>query len=85
MMDFLKTTVNDGLTLKANLNIIVNGYLNAAFAVHSDFKSHTGSCMTLGQGAITGISMKHKINTHSSTEAELMSTDDIIMKVIWTK
>jgi hypothetical protein len=42
--------------------------------------------MTLGQGAITAISMKQKINTHSSTEAEeLVSTDDIIAKVIWTK
>jgi hypothetical protein len=85
MMDFLKTTVNDGLTLRANLNIIVNWYLDAAFAVHSDFKSHTGSCMTLGQGAITAISTKQKINTRSSTEAELVSTDDIIAKVIWTK
>ena len=31
------------------------------------------------------ISMKQKINTQSSTEAELVSTDDIIAKVIWTK
>jgi hypothetical protein len=85
MMDFLKTTVNDGLTLQANLNIIVNWYLNTAFTVHSDFKSHTGSCMTLGQGAIMAISMKQKINTHSSTKAELVSTDDIIAKVIWMK
>ena len=41
--------------------------------------------MTLGQGAITAISTKQKINTRSSTEAELVSTDDIIAKVIWTK
>jgi hypothetical protein len=41
--------------------------------------------MTLSQGAITAISMKQKINTHSSTEAELVSTDDIVAKVIWTK
>jgi hypothetical protein len=41
--------------------------------------------MTLGQGAITSISTKQKINTRSSTEAELVSTDDIISKVIWTK
>jgi hypothetical protein len=85
MMDFLKTTVNDGLTLRANLNIIDNWYLDAAFAVHSDFKSHTGSCMTLGQGAIMAISTKQKINTRSSTKAEFMSTDYIIAKVIWTK
>ena len=85
MLDFLKVTVNDGLSLHANHNIIINWYLDAAFTVHSDFKSHTGACMTLGQGAITSISTKQKINTRSSTESELVSTDDILSKVIWSK
>jgi hypothetical protein len=85
LIDFLKVTVNDGLTLQADKNISIHWYLDATFAVHSDFKSHTGACMTLGQGAITSISTKQKINTRSSTKAELVSTDDIISKVIWTK
>ena len=85
-MDFLKTTQDDGLTLRVNHNlIVVSWYLDAAFTVHSDFKSHTGSCMTLGQGAITSVSTKQKVNTRSSTEAELVSADDIISKVIWTR
>jgi hypothetical protein len=41
--------------------------------------------MTLGTGAIQSISTKQKINTRSSTEAELVSIDDIISKVLWTK
>jgi hypothetical protein len=41
--------------------------------------------MTLGQGAIMAISTKQKINTRSSTKAELMSMDNIIAKVIWMK
>ena len=85
MMNFLTTTINDGLTLRANLNIITNWYIDAAFAVHTDYKSHTGALLTLGQGAVTSISTKQKINTRSSTESELVSTDDIIAKVIWTK
>ena len=38
MMDFLKSTINDGLKLNANRNIIFNWHLDAAFAVHSAYK-----------------------------------------------
>ena len=54
-------------------------------AVHPDMKSHTGAIMTMGQGAIQSVSTKQKVNTKSSTEAELVSNDDIIAKVMWTK
>ena len=46
------------------------------FAVHPDCKSHTGACLTLGHGSISSISAKQKINTKSSTEAELVAVDD---------
>ena len=41
--------------------------------------------MTLGAGAIQTVSTKQKVNTKSSTEAELVSLDDVISKVMWTK
>jgi hypothetical protein len=37
--------------------------------------------MTMGQGAIQTISTKQKVNTQSSTEAELVSVDSIISKL----
>ena len=85
LMQFLKTTQDDVLTLKANGTNVIKWYLDAAFAVHPDYKSHSGATMTLGKGAIQSISTKQKINTPSSTEVELVSTDDIMSKVIWTK
>jgi hypothetical protein len=59
--------------------------LDAAFAVHKDLRSHTGAVMSLGKGAIQSVSTKQKVNTRSSTEAELVSMDDILSKVLWTK
>jgi hypothetical protein len=41
--------------------------------------------MTLGSGAIQTISTKQKVNTKSSTEAELVSIDDVISKIMWTR
>ena len=60
-------------------------YVDAAFAVHKDFKSHTGAALLLGNGVICFMSIKQKVNTRSSTEAELVGVDDIISKVLWTK
>ena len=41
--------------------------------------------MSLGKGSIQSVSTKQKTNSRSSTEAELVSVDDIISKVLWTK
>ena len=59
-MDFLTTMVNDGLTLKANLNIITNWCIDTIFALHTDKKIHTGACITLGKGAVTSVSTKQE-------------------------
>ena len=59
--------------------------MDAAFAVHPDMKSHTGAIMTMGGGAIqTILSSKQKMNTRSSTEAELVAVDDVIAQILWT-
>ena len=47
-------------------------------------KSHTGAVMTMGRGAIQFISSKQKMNTRSSTEAELVAVDDVIAQILWT-
>ena len=85
MIGFLKNTSNDVLTLSADDTHNIIWYVDAAFGVHNDMRSHTGAIMSLGEGVIQGISTKQKINTRSSTEAELVSIDDVISKIIWTK
>lgn len=85
MMGFLKSTQDDVLTLVSDKTGTITWYLDAAFAVHKDFRSHTGANMTLGAGAIYSVSTKQKVNTRSSTEAEFIAVDDIISKVLWTK
>jgi hypothetical protein len=78
-------TIDDVLTLEADDSKVITWYIDAAFAVHNDMKSHTGAMMTLGRGCITGDSSKQKNNTRSSTESELQAVDEKISKVLWTK
>lgn len=59
--------------------------IDGAFAVHDDMKSHTGSFMTFGRGMMAGTSTKQKINTTSSTEAEVVAVHDNMASILWTK
>ena len=65
--------------------ICVKWYVDASFAVHPDFKSHTGANMTFGNGAVQSVSRKQKLNTQSSTTAELVGADDLSVMILWTK
>ena len=85
LLKYLNGTKEKKLILCAdNLNVI-KWYIDASFAVHPDFKSHTGAVMTMGTGAIQSMSRKQKLNTRSSTEAELIGVNDAITMVLWTK
>jgi hypothetical protein len=44
----------------------------------------TGAIHILGRGAVTTISTKQKLNTRSSTEAELVAADETAPQAIWT-
>jgi Reverse transcriptase (RNA-dependent DNA polymerase) len=85
LLKYLNGTRKERLKLTADNINIVKWYVDASFAVHPDFKSHTGACMTLGKGAVQCISRKQKLNTRSSTEAELVGADDASTMILWTK
>jgi hypothetical protein len=46
-------------------------------------KGHTGGVMTMGMGFPLDKSTKHKLNTHSSTESEVVAVDDLILQILW--
>lgn len=85
VLSFLKATKEDILRLEADDTMTIKWFVDAAFAVHGDLKSHTGAVMTLGKGAVVGDSTKQKVNSRSSTESELVAVDDKISKIVWTK
>ena len=59
--------------------------MDESFAIRNDMKSYTGINLTMGKGTIYGVSLKHKLNSKSSTEAELISVSNGINQVSWTK
>ena len=85
VLKFMKQTQEDSLTLSADGSHILVWSVDSSFAVHEDFRSHTGATLTMGRGAITSISAKQKVNTRSSTEAEIVAVDDVIGPILWTR
>jgi hypothetical protein len=60
VMKYLKGTRSEYLTLSAHDLRVVKWYVDASFAVHPDFKSHTGAVMMLGKGAMQSIARRKK-------------------------
>ena len=85
MLTFMKQTKKDVLTLESDGTGVITWGADASFAVHPDMKSHTGYGMTMGKGYLQTTSRKQKLNTRSSTEAELVAADDAMTQILWTK
>ena len=58
-------------------------WVNASYAVHWESRSHTGIVMSFRLGAVMSGSWRQKLNTGSSTEAELVGIDDALKYIRW--
>ncbi len=85
MVTYLQKTQEMPLVLSADGSDCLYWYADSAFAVHADMKSHTGAGLTLGRGFAIIISTGQKLNTSSSTYAELVAVSDVLPMVQWVQ
>ena len=85
MVTYLHKTQEMPLILSADGSDSLYWYADSAFGVHPDMKSHTGAGLTLGRGFAISISTGQKLNTGSSTYAELVAVSDILPLVQWVR
>jgi hypothetical protein len=78
LLKYISATRDRGVVFAAGKKgIEVSVLIDAAYGVHPDGKSHTGSCVVIGErGAVHSKSAKQQIVTKSSTEAELVALSD---------
>ena len=82
LLKYLKGTIDLPLRLTAGDMTVINWYIDGAFAVHEDMRSHSGATMILGKGSVYSGSSKQKLNVRSSTETEIVAVDDYMTPVI---
>ena len=85
LMKYINGSKHKVLRFSADDMRILKWYVDVSFAIHPDFKSHTGMVMTVGRGTLQSLSRKQKLNTRSSTEAELVGADDVVGQMLWTQ
>ena len=85
VLEYLNGTLDLSYTLGADDLGRFRTWVDASFAVHPDMKSHTGGVISFGTGGLVCKSTKQKLNTTSSTEAELVGASDYLPNPIWVK
>ena len=83
ILGFLEKTIDDKRVMGATSLNNLYTWVDASYGVHSDMKSHTGGNMSFGIGTIHTKSSKQKLNTKSSTEAELVGVSEYLPHNIW--
>jgi hypothetical protein len=84
VLKYLKGTLDDEYILGADDMTSLRSWVDAAFAVHPDMKSHTGGVISFGRGGLACKSGKQKLVTKSSTEAETVGASDYLPNTLWT-
>ena len=84
-LNYLRNTRDLPLILSCDSSNIIRWWVVASFGVHPNLQSHTGATVSMGRGSIFSFSTEQKINTRSSTEAELVGVNDAMGLVLWTR
>jgi hypothetical protein len=84
LLRYLNGTRHLSLHLSSN-SLTVVLYADAAFGIHHDCKSHTGTIISLGNGALFAKSARQSLVTKSSTESELVGLSDSLSQAIWIR
>jgi hypothetical protein len=83
VLEYIKGSLDDEYILGADDMGKMRSWVDAAFAVHPDMKSHTGGVVSFGTGGVACKSVKQKLVTKSSTEAETVGASDYLPNTLW--
>ena len=84
VFEYLKGSTDLGLRYKPD-EIALYYWIDASYNLHHDSRGHTGIVATIGRknAPIYVRSQKHKLHTRSSTESELVATDEGVLHLLW--
>jgi hypothetical protein len=85
VFNYLHSTKNEILTLKAGGCVDFEVYIDASFGVHADGTSRSGMVIIMAGVSIANWSGKQKLVTKSSTESDIVALSDGLTNVLWMR
>lgn len=87
VLAYIAGTRDKGLKLWSDNGVTLYATVDASYACHDDFKSHSGCTLHVGSksGSIVTISKKQKVTADSSTIAEFIATHLITKEIMWAR
>jgi len=85
VLSYLQCTLDLSFTLTCERFDKLTWYVDGSYASHKDMRGQSGVVLLTGECSVLFKSCKQKVNTRSSTEMELITVDDILPTVQWTK
>ena len=84
-LEYIKGAADLEYTLGADNLGQFRSWVDASYATHPDMRSHTGGITSFGIGGMLCKSTKQKLNTKSSTEAEVVGASDYLPNTLWVQ
>ena len=83
LIGFIQRTIDEIRVIGAASLPEIMSYVDSAYAVHENMRSHTGGLVSFGIGAAHARSTTSKINVKSATESELVATAEYLPYTLW--
>jgi hypothetical protein len=85
VLSYLNGTLGLVLSISCKDMDELTWYVDGSYAIHDDMKGQSGAVLLVGDNVVLTRSSKQKVNTRSSTEAEIIAIDDTLPTIQWAK
>ena len=85
LIKYIRGTSKLPLILSANYSVILKFWIDVSFSVPPNMREHTGGGLSMGIVFPIVSSIKHNLNTWSSTETGVVVADYCMPTVIWIR
>jgi hypothetical protein len=83
MITYIRNTIDLPLTIGMTDSEEMRWWVDASFGTRYELRSQTGATLLLGVGSVYSMARKQKLNTTTSTEAEIVGVHDAMSQVTW--
>ena len=85
VLNYLQSTKHKKVVFRRGVKVSLEAYIDASFGIHADGRSRTGVALMMSGACVGAWSSKQKLNTKSSTEAEIVGLSDGLPHVLWMR